>query len=143
LLALGAACSDETTTPILQSSQFNGTWSFTETLQDTVWNVGASCEGIGTLVISNANTTFTGTLSLLGARSQCVDDSGAAYVKPGSSDLTDRVVSGNRISFRTDTCSYDGGFVGQFADSLAGTVSCSWMITAGQAEFVGTWHGGR
>jgi len=140
---MGIGCGDDPAGPVALLGQFDGTWSFYETIEDTVWNVGASCEGNGTLVISSANTTFTGTLSLLGARSQCVDDSGAAYVKPGSADLSERVISGSKISFSTSNCSYEGGFAAQVTDSLVGSVSCSWMIDVGQAHFVGTWHGSR
>jgi hypothetical protein len=140
LLGVAAACDDEPTQPPVQVAGFDGSWSFYEAIEDTVWNVGASCEGVGTLVISNANGTFDGVLSLLGARSSCVDGSGTEYPKPGSLDLVDRVITGNQIRFRTSECSYEGWFPGQVRDSIAGTVSCSWTIDVGLAHFAGEWY---
>ena len=138
------ACGDEAIQqPLVQVAEFDGTWSFYEAFEDTVWNVGAGCEGYGTLVISNANTTFTGVLSMLGARTICVDGAGTEYPKPGGLELFDRGITGNRISFRTSDCSYQGWFPGQARDSITGTVSCSWTIDVGLAHFAGDWHGTR
>jgi hypothetical protein len=137
-----AACGGDTTEPgpQRQASDFNGTWSLVEAFADTALGVVATCEGTGTLVIAEADTTFTGTLAMLGATTWCVNAGGTVYDKPGGPDLYDRVVSASTISFRSVHCNYEGGFLGQGSDSIGGTVGCIWVIDAGFAHFAGDWH---
>lgn len=113
-----------------------GQWSLTESLNS---QSGISCELTGELLLgaNSDGSLFTG-LRTISAQTCTGAPEGFNLIR-GSSVFRGEV-SGNRVTFMADVCSFEGTLNG---DTMNGTSSCPDGLSGQLTEFAGTWRADR
>ncbi len=119
IVAAFLACGDQGPTDS-QALDLSGTWSFTDSLLN--WGRGKTCtSGRGTLTITQAGATFTG--SLTDETTCLIIDTTNLGLRAGA--ISNGTISGSQVSFEVAFCKYVGTTSdGNPPTQMTGTETC-------------------
>ena len=136
VVLLATACGDDGPTgPDIK--QIGGTYTYSESTTDAAHNI--SCNSVGTLIIVQSGTNFSGTTT---STSTCTGPGGAMDFS-GAGTISGGTISGNSITFQAPFCQIQGTVSGDPVNSMSGTSTCTFQEAGETFTFNGTWQASR
>jgi alpha-tubulin suppressor-like RCC1 family protein len=131
------ACSSDNSTQPGTPIDVSGAYAFQEDFASQA--AGVSCTAHGTVVITQTDARFSGTVDQIGT---CTGPGGTVD-NSGVGNFSNGRIKGTHVTFSFAGCSYSGTTQGDPADGATGTVTCTVTVQGTQIVLTGTWQVGR